>query len=352
MPIAFAPSARPGTSIHSAPARTIWSGRPLRMPLRQLPLGLVGLDELVILVDIHVADAHAVADGIVVGLGELRPGEGGQIAVGGAVHEGLRVERLAAGAALDDDAPDPRAVHDRPGQQRVDEDLHARLDEHLERDELVEFRVDRGADRVVVVALEHLGVAGAAADLHEPVDDLLRNPLDHLPLRDAGERLPEIVEAVQRGAALGDRAAGIALDLDDGGLRPLPGRGDRRHDAARPGPCHDHIELPHRQLLHRLLIVLPAGTRTRRPRLPRRPGPNPHPHQQRTLRKLTSIHGFLLLMSLRWPRGTESRIPQGCSPFLRPEEHSSQMMQDSSSPSLARHVCPASIVRLQMSQCT
>ena len=52
--------------------------------------------------------------------------------------------------------------------------LDARLGQHLERHQLVDLRVDRRADRIVVVALGHLRVPGRAPRLRQPVDDLLK----------------------------------------------------------------------------------------------------------------------------------------------------------------------------------
>ena len=46
------------------------------------------------------------------------------------------------------------ALHDGPGQKRVDRDVDAGLGEHLEGDELVDFGVDGGADGVVVAAVQ------------------------------------------------------------------------------------------------------------------------------------------------------------------------------------------------------
>ena len=55
----------------------------------------------------------------------------------------------------------------------------------------------------------------------KPVDDLLGDAADDLALLDAGERFPQVVEAVQRGAALDDEAADVALGFNENGLRAL-----------------------------------------------------------------------------------------------------------------------------------
>jgi len=132
-------------------------------------------------------------------------------------------------------------------------DGDAGLGEHPEGDEFVEFCVDGGADGIVIDALGHLGVAGGAADLGEAVDDLLGDAADHLSLLRLRERLPQVVETVQRGAALGHRASGVALALDEDGAGAVACGGQGRDDAGRAGPRDDDVALAGGESLRRLL---------------------------------------------------------------------------------------------------
>jgi hypothetical protein len=130
--------------------------------------------------------------------------------------------------------------------------------EHLEGDELINLRIDRGAHRVVVVAFRHFGVPRSAAGFCEPVHDFLRDSAHHVPFRHARKSLPQVVIAVQRGAALHHRSARIAPGLDQRGLRPLPRRRDRRHHTGGAAARHHHVETPHRQFLRGLFVEVAA----------------------------------------------------------------------------------------------
>jgi hypothetical protein len=63
--------------------------------------------------------------------------------------------------------------------------------------------VDRSADRIIIIALRHVGVSGRATDLLQPVNDLLRDASHDLALGYSREGFPEVIEAVQARASLG-----------------------------------------------------------------------------------------------------------------------------------------------------
>ena len=174
----------------------------------------VVLDVLHDLVEIDTRDADAVGHVVVVGLAVLGPGVCRQMAVGGGIDEGLGRKQLASRAAFHDRAADARAVHRRPHDHRVKGQEDPRFAEHLHAHELVDLGIDRGVHGIVVVPCGHLRVTRAPAGLGQAIHDLAGDALDHLALLDAGEGLPQIEEAVQRGAAFDDGPTGVAFDLD------------------------------------------------------------------------------------------------------------------------------------------
>ena len=76
-------------------------------------------------------------------------------------------------------------------------------------DGVVEFGVDGGADRIVIVTGNHFCVPRGATHPGQAIDNFLRNTFDHLLPGDAGKCLPQVEVTVQRRAALDDRSAGI-----------------------------------------------------------------------------------------------------------------------------------------------
>ena len=220
----------------------------------QLRHRALGLKIIVEPFDVHAAHAHAVHHRVIVGLGVSRAGEGREVAIGGAIHKRLRQDRLAPGPAFRDHAFDAGALHDRPGQQRVDRHKDTGLHQHLEGDQLVEFRVNGGADRIVIVTGNHFRVSRGAANLGQPVHDFLRNAFDHLLLGHAGKGLPQIEVAVQRGAAFHHGSARIAFALDQHGFRALPRRRDGRHHAGRAAAGDHDVEFPDGQFLGGFLV--------------------------------------------------------------------------------------------------
>ena len=85
-------------------------------------------------------------------------------------------------------------------------------------------------------------MAGAAADAHEAVDDVLRDALDDLALLDAGEGFPEIEEAVQGGAAFDGYTAGVAFVLEEDSGGALSRGRDGGHDTCGAAAGDDDVE--------------------------------------------------------------------------------------------------------------
>ena len=237
------------------------SGFAVARPFAILRQGVMRLEIVVQLLHAHVAQADAVADRVIVRLGEFRPGVRGQIAVAGGVDKRFGHECFAAGPALDNHTFETRAPPDGAGKQAVDADRYAGFVQHLEDHEFVDFGVDSRANGVVIVAQRHFGMAGTAAGLDQPIDYLLRNAAHDVPLLNPGKGLPEVVETVQRRAAFHYRAAGISLGFDESFACALARGGKRRHDTAGASAGDYHIESAHRQLSCGLFvgIVFCAG---------------------------------------------------------------------------------------------
>ena len=147
----------------------------------------------------------------------------GKVAIAGRVNVCARKNGLATPVTFGQDACDARCFDDRACDARIEPHIDAGFLEHLTCDAFVDFGVDGRAYGIVVESLRHWRVPGRASRFHQAVDDFLRNPFHDLPLFDARKRFPQVVEAVQRGAAFDGEAAGITLPFNEHGLRALPG---------------------------------------------------------------------------------------------------------------------------------
>lgn len=205
--------------------------------------GPVGEEEVVVALHAGAGDADAVGDGVIVRLGELRAGVGGEVAVARGVHESAGVEGLASGSAFGDDGLEGAAATDGADETGVQGKDDAGLAQHPEGDEFVEFDVNGGADGIVVEALEHFGVPGRAADRVEAVNDFLWDAADNLAFFDAGEGPPKVVETMEGGAALDGNASGVTFHFDKNGFGTEARGGECSNNAGGASPGHDDVKV-------------------------------------------------------------------------------------------------------------
>ena len=220
-------------------------------------------------VDIHVGDPVDPAElGDAGALGHIVYGLlrhlGEQVPIPGAVDDDLGQHRLAAGFGLHHDALDLVPLHDGLRHPAVEQQLRAGFQHHGVHFILGDLRIDDGGvqgDPLPVpvpadIEVHHVGVhvllhflliraapvfllrIGGAVPGRQPVDQLLAEAADGL----SAVGVPQVGDDVHQAA--GAHAAQMAVPLDEQGLRPAPGCGDRRGDAAGAAAHHAYVHLP------------------------------------------------------------------------------------------------------------
>ena len=141
-------------------------------------------------------------------------------------------------------------------------------------------------------------MAAGAAGLGQPLDDLLRDAAHDLALVYARESLPEVVEAVQGGAAFDHGAARIALGFDERRFRALARGGDGRYHARGAASGDHHIEFAYRQFARGFLVGIVRGGSTG--------------EREQTLGEAAAVHHVRMIAVQR--RDTATSLNQTTSP--------------------------------------
>ena len=130
-------------------------------------------------------------------------------------------------------------------------------------------------------------------------------PLHHLALLHAGERLPQIEEAVQRGAAFDGHAARVALGLDQDGSAPCRAAARAATTPAVPPPATTTPNLrtgSFRRLL--MASALRAGWTSE----------GAQAQGKTSFGKISTVHRNSFLCSQVMPRPRPSKTPGGVGP--------------------------------------